>query len=523
MARYQEFPFHGFGKGLNLRDKPDAVDPAECIDAMNVLFSDRGAIVQRSGYAMLTEDTLTNRVESLSPYYTTGGARQLLAGCGTRLEALSTSGEALDSETGLTDAVWDFARFGKPNSEVVYAGNGTDTLRRWNGVEWSAPNATVDGEAGKAMPKAGSLAAWAEGDNRLVATRFATATGGPNGKVSSPSHVYFSDAGNPESWEGTALAQLSPGDGEAIQAAVVWRELLFVFKESKFFVFDRGVVDDVEGKPEFPFRAVEAGVGLASPRAVCAHSSGVYFMSRGGVYVTTGQEPELVSSPVEPIWSGEISSFYTGGTLAHSSIENCAMTAHRDRIYLSFPTDSTNNRTLVYDPQFEWWSLLSLPCSALATFRVGSSEELVFGYAAGGNHVGRHSPAFTNDDGAATESHWRMGWPDLGSPSVKKVRAQKVWGAGKVSMAVSHDFRQSVGTLTPLDFTDPEGTDWGEKDWGEFDWAEPKALLPAHRRVAVRGTVFSVYFENRIKDQGFAVHRLELLVPEVRDPAKADA
>src|SRR5262245_34569861 len=139
MTSYSSYPFQGFGSGLNLRDKPDAVSPAECIDAMDVLFGDRGAIQQRTGYDNLTESTLTNAVTALEPFYKTSGTKQLLAGCGTRLEALSTAGAVVDSETGLTSAVWDFARFGKPNEEVAYAGNGTDTLRKWGGTEWTAP------------------------------------------------------------------------------------------------------------------------------------------------------------------------------------------------------------------------------------------------------------------------------------------------------------------------------------------------------------------------------------------------
>jgi hypothetical protein len=525
MARYQSFPFQGFGKGLNLRDKPDAVSPSECIDALNVVFTDRGAIAQRNGYDNFTETALTNRVESLEPFYTTSGTKQLLAGCGTRLEAIEISsgvGKVKASLTGLTTGVWDFARFGSPNSEVAYAGNGNNTLRKWGGTEWTAPTATVDGEAEKAMPKAGSLAVWAEGGNRLIATRFATTTGGPNGKESSPSHVYFSDPGDPTSWTTTNYVQLTPGDGEAIQAAVVWRELLFVFKESRYFVFD-GVGVDSEGLPEFNFRPVEAGVGMVSPRAIAVHPSGVYFMTRHGVYRTTGQEPELVSSMIEPIWSGEISSFYTGGTLAHGSITNCAMGAWEDRIYLSFPTEEANNRTLIYDPQFEWWSLTSIPASCFATFRISNSSELVFGYASGSNHIGRHSTSYTNDDGTAIESRWRSGWFDLGNPDVKKIRASKVWGSGNVFCGLGHDFGTGTGPLDLLEMSSAGTTEWDKSEWGAGEWSASPSLVLDHKRRSTRGTTFSLYFFNNVKDTEWSVHRVEHLVPEVRNPGTGKA
>src|SRR5215216_7450866 len=116
-SEYQSLPFEGFGKGLNLISKVDAVDPAECVDCLNILYAQRGAIQSRPGYNNLNASALTNRVGSLSPFYTAAGTKQLLAGCGTRLEALTTAGTIVASATGLTEAVWDFCRFGKPNEE----------------------------------------------------------------------------------------------------------------------------------------------------------------------------------------------------------------------------------------------------------------------------------------------------------------------------------------------------------------------------------------------------------------------
>lgn len=523
---YASYPFQGFGKGLNLVSKTDAIDPAECIDAMNVLFTERGAIQQRPGYDNLTSSALTNRVASLEPFYTSGGTKQILAGCGTRLEAVNTAGAVVASASGLTSAVWDFVRFGKPNAEVAYAGNGTDTLRKWNGTEWTAPTATVDGEAAKAMPKAAALAVWPAGGNRLVATRFSTTTGGPNGATSSPDHVWFSDPGNPEAWHTKTpeenTVQLMPGNGEPIQAVIAWRELIFVFKETVFFVF-YGVATNAEGSPEFLFRAVEAGVGLVSPRAICTHETGVYFMGRNGVYRTTGQEPEAISGLVEPLWNGNFSSFYTGGAILHSAITNCAMAAYRDRIYLSFSNEAVNNRTLIYDPNLQWWSLFDLPCSCLTSFRPGSEEELCFGYASGSNHIGRHSLAYTNDDATAISSHWRSGWFDLNNPDVKTLRSAKFWGSGKAFAGLSYDFRQDTGTLDLLDFSDPTAATWGGSTWAGAEWATPRGLVTTSKRRATRGTTFSLYLANSTLDQDWSLHRADYHLREIARPSEVTA
>lgn len=519
---YTSWPFQGFGKGLNLRDKPDSVDVAEAIDCRDVQFTDRGAIQERGGYKKLTSSALTNRVASLEAFYQSSGTKQLLAGCGTRLEALSSAGAVVASATGLTNAIWDFARFGKPNAEVAYAGNGSDTLRKWNGSEWTAPTASVDGVGAKAMPKAGSICVWPEAGNRLVATRFSTTTGGPGGAKSSPDHVWFSDSGDPESWHTAEpeenSVQLFPGNGEPIMAAVAWREFVFVFKETSFFVFYGQTVTGEAGTPTFNFRPVEAGVGMVSPRAVCVHHTGVYFMSRQGVYRTTGQEPELVSSLVEPIWVGDASPFFTGGTLSQSSVSECTMATHEDRIYLSYPTGSSS-RVLVFDPQFDWWSLFSIPASCLASFRPESSPELVFGYASGEKYVGRHYASLTTDEGAEIGSLWRSGWPDLGNPDVKTIRDAKVWGTGKVAMTIDPDFtilaeepeilEMSGGTGATIG---GEGTEGGEGVIGDV----AQDLLPAYYGRDMRGTVLSILLEGQ--GEPWSIHRLDLHLREVAKP-----
>ncbi|MBS1890970.1 MAG: hypothetical protein JST59_06740 [Actinobacteria bacterium] len=489
---------------------------------MNVLYTDVGAIQQRPGHGVLSEP-LTSRAESLEAFYTTGGARQILAGCGTRLEALEASGTVRGSMSGLSEGVWDFTRYGTPGAEVAYAGNGYDTIRKWTGSEWKVPQATVNGAGSKAMPKAGALCIWPSAGNRMVATRFLGSGGGPGGATSSPSHVWFSDPGNPESWHTTEPeendVQLSPGDGEAIQAAVTWNEFVFVFKETSFFVFT-GQGTDSGGSPEFVYRPVQAGVGMVSPRAVCVLPSGVYFMSRKGLYRTTGQEPQLVSGLVDPLWNGETSSFFTGGAISHTEITNCTMASWENRIYLSYSTSLDNDRVLVYDPANEWWSLYDLPASCMTSFRVDDREELIFGYSVGNKVIARHGHQFTNDAGQPIKSYWRSGWFDLGSPDVKTIRASKAWGTGAVQVALGFDFHAGKGDFDTFDFTDSDVPVWNKDEWNKTIWAEPKALVASYRRRAVRGTTFSLYLANSVLDQEWSLHRIDHLLREIAKPSK---
>ena len=506
---YQPISFRGFGRGLNLRDKVDAVSEEECIDALNVVFTERGAVKQRTGYDNFGA-ALTNSVASLHAHYRAGTTPQLLAGCGTRLEALDNAGAVVASDAGLTTGTWDFVRFGTPNAEVSYAGQGDTTLRSWDGSAWANVANT---------PKAGALAVMAV-SNRIVAGRFNVTTGGPTGgaSTSSPSHVYFSDAGSATAWTATNFLQFTPGDGEKVQAVIAWREFVFVFKETKFFVI-YGESQDAAGDPVFEYRTVDTGVGLASPRAVAADDTGVYFLHRRGVYRTTGGEPELLSSNIDPIFLGGASDFYLGGTLDHADITTSALTCHDGRIYLSFTTDSTNNRTLVYDTGGEWWSLWDLAASCHVSFKLSGQPELFFGYAAGTKNVGRHNSSYTSDDGTAITSRWRSGWQDFGVSDTKTSRERKAWGSGRVSTAVSTDFQVTPGDVAQLDFSDPTASVWESGFWEIGSWSTGAGLISDLDRRAKRGTVFSTYFYNATLNQDWGVHRLDHHLREARVPS----
>jgi hypothetical protein len=152
---YKQFSFADFSGGLNLRDKADAVGDNQAIDLLNVTFNERGSIMQRDGFADLGNTDLSNRVDSLSAYYRADGTRQLVAGCGSRIEVLSALGAVIASRTGLLGGPWAFVRFAAPGAENLYAANGQNRVERWDGAAWTAGDttATVDGTAGRAMPR----------------------------------------------------------------------------------------------------------------------------------------------------------------------------------------------------------------------------------------------------------------------------------------------------------------------------------------------------------------------------------
>jgi hypothetical protein len=141
-------------------------------------------------------------------------------------------------------------------------------------------------------------------DNRLVAWGFAGLTSGPNGTASSPSHAYVSQPDAPEKWDETDFVILAPGDGETGRAAATYNDFLFLFKQSKFFVFYGNSVDNTGGTV-FNYRTVGNAFGGSSSAIyqgqVCSAPSGVYVITDTGVWKTTGGAPQLVSPALSPL------------------------------------------------------------------------------------------------------------------------------------------------------------------------------------------------------------------------------
>jgi hypothetical protein len=514
---YKPIPFKGFGGGLNLRDGPDVVEEDQAIDALNVLFTTRGSVGQRSGYAKLTQAEGTNRYDSLAAFYQSTGTKQLVAGAGNRLEVLDTSGNVDFSSTLPTANPHYFQRFGGPTAEHIYIANGTDTVRRWTGSVFETPVYT-------GVTPDGKFLGLSVDDNRLVNARFNGNTAGDN-----PSTVRFSMEGDPTSWTSTHYEDLTPGDGEEIMGVATWRDQLIVFKQTKFFVFYGQSVDD-EGEPEFNKRAVQAGVGLVAPGAIAVAEQGVYFLDRTGIYFTDGRQPTRVSDIVEPIFHGDSSVYYLGGELNDASIEDCTMVYHDERLWLSFPASasSTNNRQLVFDPHEKWWSLADFPAGPMCNFRPGNVEELVFGYAAGTKHIGRYvAGEYDADDmtttgtgGTAITARWQSGWFNYGQPVVKTIRESKISGIGLVTVTFYRDYRQDSSVVREVQLS-PESALWDDGSlWDDGTLWGPSTIVSAKSvRKSIRGEVFSVGLSNDTINRAFKVHRLTTHVREARVPS----
>jgi hypothetical protein len=322
------------------------------------------------------------------------------------------------------------------------------------------------------------------------------------GSTASTSLVHFSGGGTPETWAANDYVYLTPGDGEDIQAIATWRELLFIFKQTKFFVFYGNSVDS-GGDPVFNYRVVDTGIGAVGQQAVTAGPEGVYFVDRRGIYVTTGATPTLVSEDVDPLFLGGGTDAYTGGLVNPGLLSSVALQRFSGRLYMSFQADVGGRRLLVLDPATRDWLLWNMPVGAMAA--VGSTPaRLLFTYAAGTNNLGVYAPHVYSDD-AGTPIPWfyRSGFYTTGnSPSQEMtVRETILDGQGTVTLSVARDF-------------EPAPTSGGGAKQAVALGTAPLSGQGRHDR-AQKGRRFSYQLEGTGPAK---VNSLTHHIPEVRSP-----
>lgn len=487
-----------FSGGLNLRDGADVVAPDQAADLLNVIFLPQGGVRQRDGYQQFNASALTNQPDSVSAHYESDGTKQLLVGNGNRIDALNTSGTSIANVAPTANPQY-FVRFAAPGSEHTLIANGTDTVRRWDGSAFSTPAYTGTTPTGKFLAITGS-------DNRLVNARTSA----------NPDRVLFSDPGLPTTFGANNYVDLHPGSGEAITALVGWREYVFAFKESEFFVF-YGTATTSTGAPEFSFRPVS---GAGSVGAACAAPEGVYFLGRRGVYRTTGQSPTLISGALDPLFLGGSSTFYTGGEAATSQLANARLWWSQGRLYLAFATSTTNNRLAVYSPTEGWWTLFDLPVAAMTSFRPSSDEELLFAYASGGKNIGRYQEgsgkladalSTSGTGGTAISSRWRQGWVDYGSQDSKTIRQTKLWGEGQAMFGLARDYKLAAGRYDPIMLSASTAHTWdGGSTWDDGStWGPTVSTQPWLMSQAASGSVLALLIKNQVLNATWALHRCE--------------
>lgn len=452
---YYAWPAESFG-GLDLLNDPDEVGWGGAIDLLNVSFDRLGRVRSRDGYTNIINTTAYIDLRPVA--LTAAGNNVCLArGGATGTDLIGAAGVNASTAGQMSGST---AIVATPTTIATYIPCGASTIQKLVGTTFSSP-------AG--MPAASCLAVtpW---DNRLVAADTG-AVGGPAGAASSESHVWFSNPGAPETWGANNFIELNPGDGQFIRATVAWRELLFVFKESRFYVFT-GTSTDSAGNPIFNYRTIDTGVGIGRSAngmgSAIAGPDALYFSNRNGIWRTTGGPPVLISDPVASLMPDpqrSLSPFYTGPSFPATS-DSWTLAIFRNRLYAAPPG---GNGMAVYDFTTQTWTIWDVSVKALLAYNIApqslqdSRIGLYFALAAGG--IGNINPAspVATDNGAVITSRYQSGFNKfsykshfryIGYGEEKTVRQTQLYGQGTPTLTWFRDFQTTAvpgsGNAVPL-------------------------------------------------------------------------
>ncbi|HEX7246419.1 MAG TPA: hypothetical protein VF245_12740 [Solirubrobacterales bacterium] len=443
--------FQNFG-GLVLNQPLDGVGGEQAIDLLDVDWGGSlGTLRSRGGASAFTGAAATN-YNVLFPH----SLIRLLARRAATLYAINEAGNEIAGKSIVVpeNKHLAFAKLGTPSASYTYIADQENTLKRYDGTDFTSPTCTVAGAKGVAMPKGKYLCVWPDGGNRLVIAG-TTGAGGPAGAISSGSHVWFSMPGNAEEYEGTAYVQLTPGDGEEITGCVCWGGMVFVFKETKCFIFF-GVSADQEGKPIFNFRTMDLGTRITAPasfageKAVVGNDS-VYFVADDGVYATTGGEPSLLSTDLEPLAKSQPLVGPVLITLGERRWVDAEGIAYMNEcIYVGLVSGGVVDRVMKYDLRKQGWTILSASLNAMVGWveQTNTRGRVFFsGSGAGNKKIFFYTTAVDTDASVTMDPRWQSGFYDLEDADEKTLTNMKVWGTGEVTVKVAEDYKE-IGTGT---------------------------------------------------------------------------
>lgn len=443
MPAPKPIPFTRWG-GLILNRPLDEVGSENACDLLDVDWDNSlGMVRSREGAAAFSPSDAASSYDILFPH----SHVRLLARRASTLYAINASGEEATSVV-VNEKHLSFARMGTPSASYTYIADQENGVKRYDGTDFTSPTATVDKVAGRAMPKGRFVAIWPDGGNRLVVAG-TPADGGPNGAISSGSHVWFSNPADAEAYEAKAFVQISPGDGEEITGCVAFGGLILVFKETRCFIF-YGVSADADGKPVFNFRSVELGTRISPPGAknaesVVAGTDSVYFVADHGVYATTGAEPSLLSTELEPLARSQALTGPIATTLGTRRWVDAAGIAYMgEAIYVGLAEGGVVDRVMKYDLRKQSWTILSAALNCLVAWveQTDTRERIFFsGTGASNRRIYYYTPATDEDASAATmEPRWQSGFYDLDLADEKTFVGVKMWGTGSVALKVAEDY-----------------------------------------------------------------------------------
>lgn len=335
----------GFVKGVNFSADPTMLQPDEVADAADVDFGLRGDVRLRKGYTKWsTSDPAGMNVgRALFFYKNATDSFLILVDDDDEVWYLNIGSSTTFSSAGfhVADSYVDSVVVNNTFYITSRGNDGGHTANFWrvakfDGTTWSrVADTTLDGSGNEFAYASHLLLA----HERVFAANVVFAS-------AKPSRIAWSDAGAPETWQATSWIDVAPDDGTEIRGIFLFGERIVIFKDRSIHV--------LVGRDEnsFALYPVTSSSGLSSRRAVVQLEERLYWVDPfQGIMSFDGADVRLISHPIRAWWDDNYK--------FANALEDFAYT-DGERVFFCVSDASSDgypNRTLVFDPRAESWTL----------------------------------------------------------------------------------------------------------------------------------------------------------------------
>lgn len=223
-----------------------------------------------------------------------------------------------------------------------------------------------------------------------------------SGFSQSPSNVWFSDIGQPESIQPENFFEVRTNDGDRVYSIRAYNNMVIVMKQ---YSFHKVIGDNPDN-----FQLVELSLeyGCISDKSVCEYREKLVWLDQKGILQFDGSSWQIISTPVEDIFR----------RMNLSAAKEKAVGVHhlyRNQIWWGIPIDGAteNNITVVYDYLVEGWTFFEgFKPSSFAMVQSSLTKPTVWR----GDYSGMiyyHGESFFGDNGQGITCLMRPHWDKL--------------------------------------------------------------------------------------------------------------
>lgn len=324
VSKYKEIRFTGFSGGLNNHADSSRLVPTEMSMTENVRLGPRGEVELRTGYTR-RDQNIPRPVSFMTGWRSVAGVDYMVT-VDSIGQGWYDQWDRTDYEVGLsitldnTLANYGVA-FAAANDKLYISSKGNARVHDFNGVWTSGPGT---------IPIC-KLMHFRHG--RLFTINH----------LDYPSRIYYSELEDPENFPVANVIDVSPQDGEGVNASAMFGDDIILFKDHSMW--------KLSGREpnSFNLYRIDNHRGCVSPKAVDQLRGRLIFYDRAsGVWAFDGAELELISEPINDYLLEN--QWYDLCFKANSYVAD-------DRYYLTLRwTGETPDRTFVYHADVGAWT-----------------------------------------------------------------------------------------------------------------------------------------------------------------------